>query len=159
MAEVQTMNAKDVVSAKTGRAFITIEGNRYNFFNIKNLKINKDFEGEKVNVLGNTVEQTKSVSAKISGSMTAYAISNYFDEYMDRFINEGKAFYFDLQTTNEDPTSDTGARTVIYRNCCVTKQGETIFDVDGKYLEVDIDFTVGGIKRVQKFKDLDGIRA
>ena len=39
MAEVQTMNAKDVVSAKEGRAFITIEGKRYNFFNIKNLKI------------------------------------------------------------------------------------------------------------------------
>ena len=48
MAEVQTMNAKDVVSAKEGRAFITIEGKRYNFFNIKNLKILSQFKKAKV---------------------------------------------------------------------------------------------------------------
>ena len=159
MAEVQTMNAKDVVSAKEGRAFITIEGKRYNFFNIKNLKITTDKETEKINILGERVEQTKSVGAKISGSMTAYNVTNYFDEYMDRFINHGKDFYFDIQAINEDATSDTGARTTIYRNCCMTKHSEVVFDVDGKYLELDMDFMVGGVKRPQRFKDLDGIHA
>lgn len=158
MAEFPTMKIEDVVSSKQGHGFITIEGKRYNLFDIKNLKVNEEVINESANFLGEQVQQTRPVGVKLSGSMTVYDVGNYFDEYMDRFINKGKAFYFDLQTTNEDPTSGTGSRTTIYSNCCITKRSRTVYDVDGKYLEVDMDFAIGGVKRPQNFKDLDGTR-
>lgn len=149
--------AGDVVSAKLAAAYLTIDGKRYLLFQAKNLKATVEKTKKEVPILGQVMNGNRAVGSKGSGSLTIYYNTNKFDEMMETYVKTGKDVYFDMQIINEDPTSNTGRKTVVLLNCNIDKVDIANFDADGDWLEQDIDFTFEGFKRAETFTELSGM--
>lgn len=151
------MNAKDAISASLAECFITIDGTRYNFMQAINLEANFDKTKAKVPILGKTGKGNKSTGWEGSGSATFHYNTSVFRELMLRYKNTGEDVYFDIQVTNEDPTSSVGRQTVILKDCNVDGGILTKFDADADYLDEDIDFTFEDFEMPEKFSLLPGM--
>ena len=151
------MQAKDAVSAKLAECFVTIENNRYNFMQGKKFEAKFDKDKQKVSILGKTGQGNKTTGWSGSGSMTIYHNTSIFDELMLKFKNTGEDIYFDIQITNEDPTSAAGRQTMIFKGCNINGGVLASFDVDGDFLEQEIEFTFEDFANPTKFKVLDGM--
>lgn len=154
----QTMNAKDSVSAKLAECYVTIENNRYNFMQAINLEANFEKTKSEVPILGKTGSGNKSTGWKGTGSATMHYNSSIMRELMERFNKTGEDVYFDIQVTNEDPTSSVGRQTVILKDCNIDGGVLAKFDADGEYLDEDIDFTFEDFEIPEKFKMLNGMQ-
>lgn len=154
----QTMNAKDAVSASLAECFVTIEGNRYNFMQAINLEANIDKTKSQVPILGRTGKGNKSTGWSGSGSATFHYNTSIFRELLERFKNTGEDIYFDIQVTNEDPTSSVGRQTVILKDCNMDGGILTKFDADAEYLDEDMDFTYDDFEIPEKFNMLAGMQ-
>lgn len=152
------MNAKDSVSAKLAECFVTIENNRYNFMQAINLEANFEKTKSEVPILGKTGSGNKSTGWKGTGSATMHYNTSIMRELMERFKNTGEDIYFDIQVTNEDPTSSVGRQTVILKDCNIDGGILAKFDADGEYLDEDMDFTFEDFEIPEKFKILDGMQ-
>ena len=154
----QTMNAKDSVSAKLAECYVTIENNRYNFMQAINLEANFEKTKSEVPILEKTGSGNKSTGWKGTGSATMHYNSSIMRELMERFKKTGEDVYFDIQVTNEDPTSSVGRQTVILKDCNIDGGVLAKFDADGEYLDEDIDFTFEDFEIPEKFKMLNGMQ-
>ena len=154
----QTMNAKDSVSAKLAECYVTIENNIYNFMQAINLEANFEKTKSEVPILGKTGSGNKSTGWKGTGSATMHYNSSIMRELMERFKKTGEDVYFDIQVTNEDPTSSVGRQTVILKDCNIDGGVLAKFDADGEYLDEDIDFTFEDFEIPEKFKMLNGMQ-
>lgn len=151
------MNAKDAVSAKLAECFVTIEGNRYLLMQAKKFEAKFDKEKKKISILGKTGQGNKTTSWSGTGSMTIYHNTPIFNELMLKFKNTGVDVYFDIQVSNEDPTSAAGRQTMIFKGCNMDGGVLASFDADGDSLEQDVDFTYEDFEMPEKFKILDGM--
>ena len=79
-------------------------------------------------------------------------------ECLDRAgITHGEDVYFDMQITNDDPTSDAGRQTVVLIGCNIDGGVLAKFDADGEYLDEDMDFTFEDFKIPEGFTLLKGM--
>ena len=152
------MNAKDVVSASLAECFVTIDGNRYNFMQAINLEANFEKTKSEVPILGKTGKGNKSTGQKGTGNATFHYNTSVFRELLYRYKNTGEDIYFDIQVTNEDPTSSVGRQTVILKDCNLDGGILTKFDADAEYLDETIDFTFEDFEIPEKFSLLNGMR-
>ena len=83
----------------------------------KRLILEARFEKKKteVPILGKTGRGNKSTGWSGTGSATFHYNTSIFRELMARYKNTGEDIYFDIQVTNEDPTSSVGRQTVILK--------------------------------------------
>lgn len=151
------MNAKDSVSASLAECFIIIEGNRYNFMQALNLEAKLEKTKTEVPILGKTGKGNKATGWKGTGSATFHYNTSLFRELLERFKNTGEDIYFDIQITNEDPTSSVGRQTVILKDCNIDGGILAKFDADGEYLDEDMDFTFEDFEIPEKFHLLNGM--
>lgn len=152
-----TMNAKDAVSASLAECFVTIDGNRYNFMQAINLEANFDKKKAEVPILGKTGRGNKSTGWSGTGSARFHYNTSIFRELLLRYKNTGEDIYFDIQVTNEDPTSSVGRQTVILKDCNVDGGILAKFDADAEYLDEDMEFTFEDFEMPEKFALLDGM--
>jgi hypothetical protein len=152
-----TMNAKDAISAKLAECFITIGNNRYNFMQIINFEANFEKNKTEIPVLGKTGTGNKSTGWKGTGSGTFHYNTSIFREMMVKFKDTGEDVYFEIQVTNEDPTSAAGRQTMVFIDCNIDGGILAKFDADGEYLDEDMDFTFEDFKMPEGFKLLPGM--
>ena len=152
-----TMNAKDAISASLAECFITIDGNRYNFMQAINLEAQFEKTKSEIPILGKTGKGNKSTGWKGTGSATFHYNTSIFRELLYRYKETGEDIYFDIQVTNEDPTSSVGRQTVILKDCNIDGGILAKFDADADYLEEDMDFTFEDFEIPEKFNMLDGM--
>lgn len=155
---MQTMNAKDSVSASLAECFITIEGNRYNFMQAINLEAKIEKTKSEVPILGKTGKGNKTTGWKGTGSATFHYNTSIFRQLLYQYKETGKDVYFDIQVTNEDPTSDAGRQTVIIKGCNIDGGILTKFDADAEYLDEELDFTFEDWEMPETFRVLPGMR-
>ena len=151
------MNAKDSVSASLAECFVTIDGNRYNFMQAINLEANFEKTKTEVPILGKTGRGNKSTGWSGSGSATFHYNTSIFRELLYKFKETGEDVYFDIQITNEDPTSAVGRQTIILKDCNMDGGILAKFDADGEYLDEDMDFTFEDFEMPEKFTTLRGM--
>lgn len=151
------MKAKDTISAKLAECFVTIDGNRYNFMQAINLEATIEKNKTEVPILGKTGMGNKATGWSGSGSATFHYNTSIFRELMLRYKNTGEDIYFDIQITNEDPTSAAGRQTVILVDCNIDSSILAKFDADGEYLDEDMDFTFEDFKMPESFTMLNGM--
>ncbi|AZK48791.1 phage tail tube protein [Paenibacillus lentus] len=154
----RTMKAKDAVSASLAECFITIEGNRYNFMQAINLEASIEKTKSEIPILGKTGKGNKSTGWKGTGSATFHYNTSIFRNILYRFKETGEDVYFDIQITNEDPTSSVGRQTVILKDCNIDGGILAKFDADAEYLDEDMDFTFEDFEIPEKFKMLPGMQ-
>lgn len=153
------MKARDSVSASLAECYITIEGNRYNFMQAINLEAKFEKTKTEVPILGQTGKGNKANGWKGTGSATFHYNTSIFREMMYQYKETGQDIYFDIQITNEDPTSAVGRQTIILEGCNIDGGVLAKFDADGEYLDEDMDFTFEDFRIPEKFTLLDGMRA
>ena len=154
-----TMKAKDALSAKLAECFLTIGDNRYNFMSAINFEAKFERTKTEVPILGKTGVGNKSTGWKGSGSATFHYNTSIFREMMLKYKDTGEDVYFEIQVTNEDPTSAVGRQTVVFKDCNVDGGILAKFDADADYLDEDFDFTFDDFELQESFKPLDGFMA
>ncbi len=152
-----TMKAKDSISAKLAECFVTIGENRYNFMQAINFEAKFERTKTEVPILGKTGVGNKSTGWKGTGSATFHYNTSIFREMMQRFKNTGEDVYFEIQVSNEDPTSSAGRQTVVFIDCNIDGGILAKFDADGEYLDEDMDFTFEDFKMPETFNLLNGM--
>ena len=153
-----TMKAKDAISAKLAECFLTIGDNRYNFMSAINFEAKFERTKTEVPILGKTGVGNKSTGWKGSGSATFHYNTSIFRQMMLKYKDTGEDVYFEIQVTNEDPTSAAGRQTIVFVDCNIDGGILAKFDADGEYLDEDIDFTFEDFKMPETFKLLDGMQ-
>ena len=152
-----TMHARDAISGKMASCFVTIGDKRYNFMQAINLEANFEKNKTEVPILGKTGKGNKATSWKGTGSATFHYNTSIFRELMKRYKDTGEDVYFDIQVTNEDPTSTVGKQTVILKDCNIDGGILAKFDADADYLDEDMDFTFEDFSIKDKFGNLTGM--
>lgn len=152
------MKAKDSISAKLAECFVTIGTNRYNFMQAINFEANFEKSKTEVPILGKTGGGNKSTGWKGTFSATFHYNTSIFREMMERYKETGEDVYFEIQVTNEDPTSAAGRQTVVFIDCNIDGGILSKFDADGEYLDEDMDGTFEDFKMPETFNLLDGMQ-
>ncbi len=152
------MNAGDAVSASLAECYVTIEGNRYNFMQAINLEASIEKIKTEVPILGKTGKGNKAAGWKGTGSATFHYNTSIFRELLKRYKDTGEDIYFDIQVSNEDPTSKVGRQTVILKDCNIDGGVLTKFDADAEYLEESLDFTFEDFEMPETFTPLAGMQ-
>lgn len=153
-----TMNAKDAISAKLAECYVTIENRRFLLMQAKDFEAKFEKTKKEINILGKTGSGNKSTGWKGTGKMTIYKNTSIFDELMERYKNTGEDVYIDIQITNDDPTSAAGMCTMVFKDCNVDGGVLAAFDVDGDFLEQEINFTFEDFSNPTKFTQLAGMQ-
>lgn len=156
MAKV-TMNARDAISAPLAECYVTIEGNRYNFMQAIDLEASFEKNKTEVPILGKTAKGNKASGWSGSGSATFHYNTSIFRKLFLKYKETGEDVYFDIQVTNEDPTSTIGRQTVILKDCNMDGGILAKFDADGEYLDESMDFTFEDFEMPEEFTLLNGM--
>lgn len=152
------MKAKDSVSAKLAQCYVTIGNNRYNFMQAINFEASFEKKKTEIPILGKTGAGNKSTGWSGTGTATFHYNTSIFRKMMIDFKNTGEDVYFEIQVTNEDPTSAAGRQTMVFIDCNIDGGILAKFDADGEYLDEDMDFTFEDFKMPESFKMLDGMQ-
>jgi hypothetical protein len=153
-----TMNANDTVGASLAECYVTIKGNRYLLMQAINVEANFEKNKSEVAILGKTGKGNRTTSWKGTGSATFHYNTSIFRELMYAYKETGEDVYFDMQLTNDDPTSSVGRQTVVLKGCNIDGGVLAKFDADGETLDEDMDFTFEDFEIPEKFKQLQGMK-
>lgn len=148
------MEARDTISGSMGCVYYTIDGNRKLGLQFKNVEAKMAKTKVEVPILGKMGKGNKAVGWKGTGSATLQYVSSDFRKLMVEFANTGKDTYFDLQISNDDPTSAAGRQTVFLKDCNFDSVIIAKVDADETTLEEDMDFTFEGVELPETFNEL-----
>jgi hypothetical protein len=145
------MHAKDTISGQEVRGFTTINGQVEFMFYAKKFeaKVKKNKKG--IRTMGKRGVQNKANGFTGTGSMTIYYATSKFRELMLNYTKNGVDTYFDVQVTNEDPSSTIGKQTVVVRNINLDELTIAAFDLDSEVLEEEVSFTFDDWDMPDKF--------
>lgn len=156
MADI-LMSAKDTNNGANAKCYATIEGIRYNLMNAISLEANFEKTKEEIPILGQVAKGNKATGGKGSGSMDVHYNMSIMRKLAIRYMKTGQDFYFDLQITNEDPSSRSGRQTTILKDCNFDSMILAQFDADSTYLTETLDFTFEGADMPEEFNVLEGM--
>lgn len=156
MGQNVTMTAKDTISAALAECFVTVGKNRYNLMQAINVEAKFEKTKTEVPILGKTGKGNKATGWKGTGSCTMHYNTSIFRKMMVDYKDTGQDTYFEMQISNEDPTSAAGKQTVVLIDCNIDGGILAKFDADADYLEEDVDFTFEDFTMPETFKDLPG---
>lgn len=156
MGQNVKMLAKDTLSAALAECFITTGKRRYNFMQAINVEAKFEKTKTEFPILGKTGKGNKATGWKGTGSATAHYNTSIFRQMMLDYKNTGEDTYFEMQITNEDPTSGAGRQTIVLMDCNIDGGILAKFDADAEYLDEDFDFTFEDFTMPEAFADLEG---
>jgi len=151
------MNAKDAIGASLAECFVTIGENRYNFMQAIDLTASIERTKTEVPILGQTGRGNKATGWRGKGSATFHYNTSIFRELMYKFKATGEDMYFDIQISNEDPTSGAGRQTVVLKGCNIDSGILAKFDADADFLTEELDFTFEDFEIPETFQTLEGM--
>lgn len=141
MNNLSTLNFKDTINGAEGRAYTTIDGNIELMFYLKKLEAKAEKKKTEGKTIGKRATQHKANGWKGTGTMTIYYITSKYREMMLDYIKTGKDVYFDIQTVNEDPTSDIGKQTIALKKVNIDSVILAKIDIDAETLDEEVSFT------------------
>lgn len=152
-----TMDQGGFVSGSQGECYLTINGRRYNFMSLKSIDAKAEKLKEKFAVLGKTGKVNKTTGWEGTGNIKYYFNTSVFAEMALELKNTGKDTYFEIQTVNEDASSDVGKQTIVLKGCNADSIDLVKLDPESKALEGETGFTFDDFEIVDRFTDLPGM--
>lgn len=144
---------RDALNGKSGSAFMTIDNQNVEMFNMKKFQSDAEFQESDFKVVGTTLTQKKTTGVTLTGSMTIYYGSPHFLRLLKEYLKTGKTPYFTLQITNDDPSTSVGTQTVVLYNVKLQKMPVAILDADADWLEAEVSFSYTNIEVLNWFND------
>lgn len=143
---------RDTLNGAAGKAVITRDGQVQELFGAKNVKTQAETAVSDMKVIGTKKAQQKPGAVKLTGTMTVYYGTPLFLDMVAQYIRTGVMPYFNLQVTNDDPTTTVGAQTVAYYNCKLTGTIPlSVLDADADMLTMDVGFTYEDFEPLSSF--------
>ena len=152
----QMMNARDAICASMADCYVTMDGERYHLMQAISLEAKMEKTKQEVPILGKTGKGNKAVGWKGTGKATFHYNTSVFREVLYQFKEKGEDLYFDIQVTNEDPSSSVGRQTIVLKDCNLNGGVLAKFDANAEYLEEELEFTFEDWELQEKFDLLDG---
>ena len=153
----ETMLARNAIAGAQGRAFVTIDGERYLFASLISLNATLEKTKTLVPIMGQASKGNKANGAEGTGEATFHYNTSVFRQLMHRYTTTGEDFYFDIQVTNEDKTSTVGRQTTILKGCNLDGITVAMLDADADYLEDTVNFTFESWELPELFVNESGI--
>jgi hypothetical protein len=135
------LKASDTISGQEGRAYATINGQTEEMFYVKTLEATVEKQKAEVKTLGRRGVQHKATGWSGSGSMTIFYTTSRFRELMLQYMQNGVDTYFDIEVTNEDPSSTIGKQTVTLKVVNLDSVIMASLDTEAEALEEEVSFT------------------
>lgn len=157
MANAQTMHARDAITGSRAECYVIIDGKRINFMSATNVKATFEKNKVEVPILGRVMKGNKSVGGKGTGSAEFHYNTSIFREVMIKYMETGEDIYFDMQITNDDPTSSIGRQTTILKDCNIDSAIMAQLNADDEVLMDEFDFTFERAQLPEKFAALQGM--
>jgi len=143
----------DTLSAKEGKAYITIDGQNRELFEISALTAQIDLTVQERRMLGHRMTQHKVVGATGTGSMTIYFMNSEMLNQAIQYLRTGNYRGLKVQVRNEDPQSTIGKQEVVLLNVILaTIPVATLDDQSDDPITFDTDFTFDDIEILESFK-------
>lgn len=143
----------DTLSAKEGKAYITIDGQNRELFEISNLTAQIDLTVQERRMLGHRMTQHKVVGATGTGFMTIYFMNSQMLNHAIQYLRTGNYKGLKIQVKNEDPQSTVGKQEVVLLNVILaTIPVTTLDDQSDDPITFDTDFTFDDIEVLEGFK-------
>lgn len=158
MANAQTMQARDAIAGSRAECYLIIDGKRINFMNATNIKATFEKNKVEVAILGRPAKGNKTVGGKGTGSAEFHYNTSIFREQMLKYMETGEDVYFDMQITNDDPTSSVGRQTTILKDCNIDSAIMAQFNTGDEILMDEFDFTFERVQLPETFAMLDGMQ-
>lgn len=148
--------AKDTVNGAEGKIMVNYNGERREAAFLKNIRTTANINTENMKVIGTRKIQKKANGVEQTGKANAYygPDRGLWRDMVIQYINTGVMQEFDIQITNNDPTTTIGSEVTAYYGCYLT--GEiplSILDSDESMLNYDFNFTYTTVQRLQDFND------
>lgn len=150
------MFSGDALSASLAECYVIIRDRRYNFMQAINVEASFKKTKSKIPILGKTGKGNKSSGWEGTGSAKFHYNTSIFRLILQEYKNTGKDIYFDMEITNNDPSSAAGSQTIILKDCNIDGGILAKFDADGEYLDESFDFTFEDFEMPVEFMDLPG---
>lgn len=158
MSRRQTMNARDSISAAEAECYVTIGNDRIYLMQVINLEASVEKTKTEVPIMGRTGKGNKATGWKGTGSATIHYNTSVFRKLLYQYKETGEDIYFDIQITNEDPTSHVGRQTVILKDCNLDGGIIAKMDAGAEYLDEEFDFTFEDWEMPEEFAMLEGMQ-
>lgn len=143
---------KDTISSKEGKAYITINGQNRELFEISSLTAQLELTIQVRQMLGHRMKQHKVVGAEGTGSMTMYFMNSDMLKMAIQYIKNGTLPPLKLQVSNEDGQSTVGRQEVMLLGVLLsTIPVATLDDQSDDPITIDTDFTFDDIEGLSYF--------
>lgn len=150
------IKGKDTLSAQLAECFITIGSRRYNFMQMIDMEATVEKTKTKVPRLGATMVGHKACGMEGTYSGTAHYNQSVMRQALLDYKNTGEDIYFEMQITNDDPTSAAGRQTIVLYDCNADGGVLSKFDADGEYLDEEMEGTFDDFSMPESFTNLTG---
>lgn len=151
------MNAKDAVYGSLAECFVTINGRRLNFMTLTEFESSWEVIITEVPILGKVGMGHKAAGGKGTWSATAHYNQSYFRELANGYQKTGVMPYFEIQVSNEDPTSAADRQTILLYDCLCDKFTLAKFQAGEEILDEELSGSFERWDMPEKFSDLSGI--
>jgi len=143
----------DTISSHEGKAYITINGQNRELFEVSALSAQIDLTVQERRMLGHRMTQHKVVGAAGTGSMTMYFMNSEMLNQAIQYLRTGNYKGLKIQVKNEDPQSTIGKQEVVLMNVILaTIPVVTLDDQSDDPITFDTDFTFDDIEILESFK-------
>ena len=134
--------AKDTVNGAEGKVFVTRNGKQIEVAGMMNITTYAEIQGKEMRVVGTRTIQNKANGAKQTGKGNIYYGTSLWTDMVLEYINTGNMPQFDLQVTNDDPSSSVGSQSIAYYGCELTGSIPlSILDSEEAMLNYEFNFT------------------
>ena len=151
------MNANDSVYGSLAEVYVTMDGNRYNMMQLYDFESKISINIVDVPILGRVQMGKKPAGFEGTWSGTAHYNQSVFRRWMLHYTKTGELIPFDIQVTNEDPSSKAGRQTITHTGCLVDELTLAKYAAGDELLDEDISGTFDNWDMPEEFNLLDGM--
>lgn len=155
-ANTAIMSANDAVYGGKAECYITIGKRRYNFMSMTEFESKWEVNIKDVPILGKVGMGHKAAGGKGTWSGTAHYNQSIFRKMADEYQKTGRLPYFEMQVSNEDPTSSAGRQTITHQGCLCDQFILAKFEAGEEILDEELSGTFESWDMPEKFSELAG---
>ena len=146
--------AKDTVNGAEGSVVVTRNGRNYVIAGMRNIRGTGNIQSQDMRVIGTRSIQNKPNGVQQTGTGNIYYGYDLFRDMVLNYINTGVMEEFDIQITNNDPTTSLGSQVMAYYGCHLT--GEiplSILDSEEAMMNYDFNWSYTRVQKLQSFNE------
>jgi hypothetical protein len=153
-----TMQATDSVYGSLAEVYVTIDDERYNLMQLYEFESKISPNIVDVPILGRVQMGKKMAGYEGTWSGTAHYNQSVFRKWMLHYAKTGELVPFDIQVTNEDPSSAAGRQTITLSGCLIDELILAKYSTGDSILDEDISGTFDSWDMPEEFTLLDGMK-